>query len=219
MRIACLSDTHMSHEDVATVRADVVVHAGDSCGWGSRKDLVVFCEWYSKYPAKHKVLIAGNHDSCFEKHTLVAPLIVREYGIVYLQDESVTLDGVEFYGSPWQPWFLDWSFNLPRDGWELRKKWEAIPDSTDVLVTHGPPFGILDKATYRHSKSPDSDHGGCKILRTEILTRIKPKLHVFGHIHEGYGCEVVGSTLFVNAAALDETYATGNAIQVTDLDA
>jgi hypothetical protein len=114
-------------------------------------------------------------------------MIVREFGIVYLQDEGVTIDGVAFYGSPWQPWFYDWAFNLPRDGWELRKRWEAIPTETDVLVTHGPPHMVLDKAAGRHSKDVASDHGGCKILRTEILTRIKPKLHVFGHIHEGYG--------------------------------
>lgn len=214
MRIACLSDTHMSHENVQQVPADVVVYAGDSCGWGSRKELAVFCEWFATYPAKHKVMIAGNHDWCFEKHPTIAPMIVREFGIVYLQDEGVEIDGLLFYGSPWQPWFHDWAFNLPRDGWELRKMWEAIPTETDVLVTHGPPFGILDKSSWRHSKSPDSAHGGCKILRTEIVTRIKPKLHVFGHIHEGYGSLEMGDTTFVNASVLDETYENCNPVIV-----
>lgn len=211
--IACLSDTHMSHDGITTVPADVVVHAGDSLGWGSRKELDAFCRWYAKYPAKHKILIAGNHDWCFQKHPTIAPMIARAHGIIYLQDEGVTIDGVMFYGSPWQPWFHDWAFNLPRDGWEIRKRWENIHDDVDVLVTHGPPFMILDKSSWRHSKSPDSDHGGCKILRDEVLQRIKPKLHVFGHIHEGYGTDIVGGTVFVNASMLDESYAPGNKVQ------
>lgn len=217
IRIACLSDTHMEHEAVTPVEADIVVFAGDSCGWGSRKELDVFCEWFAKWPATHKVMIAGNHDWCLEKHPVLAPMIVHAHGIIYLRDEEVDIEGLRFYGSPWQPWFNDWAFNLPRDGWELRKIWEDIPDYTDILVTHGPPFGLLDKAKWRHSKSPDSDHGGCKILRTEILTRIKPKLHVFGHIHEGYGVRFLGDTTFVNASALDETYINCNPVQVVEV--
>jgi predicted phosphohydrolase len=207
----------MSHESVTPIEADVAVFAGDSCGWGSRKDLDVFCEWFAKWPAPRKIMIAGNHDWCFQRHPHLTPLIAHAYGITYLRDDWVIVDGVKFYGSPWQPWFHDWAFNLPRDGWELRKFWEDIPEDTDVLITHGPPYMILDKATYRRSKDADSDHGGCKILRTEVITRIKPKVHIFGHIHEGYGMMEVGSTTFVNAASLDESYINHNPVQVVEV--
>jgi len=217
MKIACISDTHMSHVGIGVVPADVVLHAGDSLGWGSRSELAEFCRWYAGYPAAVKILIAGNHDWCFEKHPTIAPMIAHEYGITYLQDDWTVVGDLKFYGSPWQPWFNDWAFNLPRDGWQLRKRWEAIPADTDVLITHGPPFMVRDKASWRHSKSPDSAHGGCKILRDEVITRIRPKLHVFGHIHEGYGTEVIGDTTFVNAAMLDDTYEPGNAVQTFDL--
>jgi Icc-related predicted phosphoesterase len=116
---------------------------------------------------------------------------------IYLQDEPVEIEGLKFYGSPWQPWFLDWAFNLER-GESLRKVWARIPEDTDVLVTHGPPHGILDRTTR-------GEPVGCEDLRARV-EELRTPLHLFGHIHEGYGTERRGQTLFVNASSCTVSY-------------
>lgn len=118
----------------------------------------------------------------------------RVTNATYVEDAAIEVAGIRLYGSPWQPWFLDWAFNLPR-GAALRDKWANIPSDTDLLVTHGPPHGILDR-TLR-----DADVG-CEELR-KALPRVRPALHVFGHIHEGYGMRDVDGTRFVNASICD----------------
>ena len=109
----------------------------------------------------------------------------------YLQDESLHVGGVHFYGSPWQPWFCDWAFNLER-GEALGQVWARIPETTDVLVTHGPPLGYLDRTR-------SGEQVGCADL-LERVKEVKPSLHLYGHIHEGYGTARSESTLFVNAS-------------------
>ncbi len=124
-------------------------------------------------------------------------------------DDYVIIDGLLYYFSPYQPEFCDWAYNLPR-GEPLREKWSLIPDNVDVLVTHGPPHGILDVA-------PFGGNVGCEELRQVIGTRINPKLHVFGHIHDGYGMTKIGNTTFVNAAICTERYQPINAPIVIDI--
>jgi hypothetical protein len=151
-------------------------------------------------------VIAGNHDRCFETDPEAARPLT--HGLTYLQDSDVTIDGLRFWGAPWQPWFLSWAFNLQR-GPEIAQKWALIPDDTDVLITHGPPATILDE-TY------DGRPVGCEeLLRT--VQRITPRLHAFGHIHESYGAQVVGSTLFVNASACTLRYKPKQLPVVVDL--
>jgi hypothetical protein len=106
---------------------------------------------------------------------------------------------VKVYGSPWQPEFYNWAFNLPRMGWELGQKWTDIPENTDILITHGPAWGHLD--TIKGHSVPL----GCELL-AERIKILKPKIHVFGHIHTGYGYKFDGDTHFFNAAVLDERY-------------
>jgi Icc-related predicted phosphoesterase len=115
---------------------------------------------------------------------------------------------VRFWGSPWQPWFHDWAFNLPR-GPKLREVWDRIPADTDVLVTHGPPRGILDRTIV-------GDEVGCDDLR-DAVARVRPRVHVFGHIHEARGTHRVGPTLFVNACSCTLDYEPNNAAIVVDL--
>ena len=117
--------------------------------------------------------------------------------------------GVAFYGSPWQPWFHDWAFNLPR-GEALDHKWKQIPASTDVLVTHGPPWGILDTAM-------DGRSCGCEELLRHVRERVRPRVHVFGHIHEGYGAEEIDGTRFFNAAVCDVRNRPSHPVTVIDL--
>ena len=110
--------------------------------------------------------------------------------------------------SPDQLPFYDWAFNLPR-GKALAKVWAKIPDDTDVLITHGPPYGILDK-------TERGEHCGCQDLLERIKV-IQLKLHIFGHIHEGYGMFQDESTTFVNGSVCDADYNPRNAAQVYEI--
>jgi Icc-related predicted phosphoesterase len=166
-----------------------------------------FHRWMISQPHQHKVFIAGNHDWCFEREPSAARKVLE--GITYLQDEAATIMGLQFYGSPWQPRFYDWAFNLDR-GVPLKKVWAKIPDTTDVLVTHGPPYGILD-ATNRGEKV------GCEDL-LERVQKVRPKLHLFGHIHEGYGVQEGGGTTFANGAICDLRYVPRNLPLVFEVD-
>lgn len=207
MRIVCISDTHGMTDNLAIPDGDVLVHAGDFC-WSGRKDeLVVFNEFLAKLPHKHKVFIAGNHDipaemcgSEFVKKQIPQGL--------YLQDSSVRIEGLKFYGSPWQPEFFNWAFNLPR-GRELAHKWAFIPKDTDILITHGPPAGIMDMLS-------DGRRVGCADLRRYVGI-VQPKVHIFGHIHEGYGMEEKDGILFVNASTCTGNYQPINPPIVVDI--
>ena len=200
MSIVVVSDTHNMHDRIEIPDGDVLVHGGDCLGHGTLEELDALDRFLGKLPHRHKILIAGNHDWCFERDPEAARRLVKN--AIYLEDESVELDGTKFYGSPWQPWFFDWAFNLER-GEPLRKVWAKIPEDTDVLITHGPPHGILDRTTR-------GELVGCEEL-LERVDVVKPKLHLFGHIHEGYGKEQRGETLFVNASTCDVHYDPVNA--------
>eukprot|EP00026_Physarum_polycephalum_P017756 Phypoly_transcript_19088.p1 GENE.Phypoly_transcript_19088~~Phypoly_transcript_19088.p1 ORF type:complete len:151 (+),score=18.92 Phypoly_transcript_19088:146-598(+) len=120
----------------------------------------------------------------------------------YLRDKAINLEGINFYGAPWQPEFCKWAFNLPR-GQALKEKWDMIPSNTDILITHGPPKGILDRV--------EGSNEGCADLLAAVQ-RIKPKYHIFGHIHEGYGEFSDGTTHFINASNLNGAYRPTNAV-------
>jgi len=137
------------------------------------------------------VVVAGNHDWCFVREPDAARALLGD--ATYLEDGEATIDGVRFYGSPWQPAYDDWAFNLPRDSPELAEKWRRIPRSVDVLVTHGPPEGIGDRG-------PVPGRLGCAALRQE-LARVRPKLHLFGHIHTDGGLRTSDSVTVVNCTA------------------
>lgn len=213
MKIVCISDTHTMHDRVSLPEGDVLVHAGDSCGQGSFAELRRFAEWLRELPHEHKVVVAGNHDWSFVRQPEAARLLVESRGVRYLQDSGTTINGVVFWGSPWQPEFCGWAFNLPR-GKKLASRWRRIPSTTDVLITHGPPAGIRD---YIAPPLEESDHLGCADLRKRV-SRIRPQVHIFGHIHGGYGTETVNGTQFVNAAICNEGYWPGNAPIVVNVE-
>jgi predicted phosphodiesterase len=205
-RLVLLSDTHGQHKGIRVPDGDVLVHAGDFCTSGKEGQARAFARWFEEQPHEHKVVIAGNHDRCLE---LDPPLGAQIFeGATYLLDQAATVCGLRFYGSPWQPEFLSWAFNLPR-GEPLRQVWSKIPDGIDVLVTHGPPFGILDRTV-------GGLYVGCEELRAAI-DRVRPRLHVFGHIHEGAGTHVEGGALFVNASNCTVSYQPTNPPIVVDL--
>lgn len=207
MRLVCISDTHNRGGFPPLPEGDVLVHAGDATGRGTIAEISQFNAWIGKQKFKHKVIIAGNHDFCFQTDPGLAKSIITE--AIYLQDEMVEIEGAKFYGSPWQPWFHNWAFNLPRKGPELQRRWEQIPTGVDVLITHGPPYGILDQ-------TQSGEHVGCELLRKE-LHRIRPKVHVFGHIHEAYGQHYEDGIQYVNAAMCDLSYKATQLPIVIDL--
>lgn len=196
MKLVCISDTHNKHKQIEIPDGDVLVHAGDFCSRGSLAEIRDFANWLTDQPHKHKVVVAGNHDFPFEQMPERAEPLFES--VNYLCDQSVVIGGIKFYGSPWQPRFFDWAFNLDR-GEPLRTKWRMIPDDTDVLVTHGPMHGVGDLAS-------SGIVCGCEDLRDEIETRIKPRCHIYGHIHEARGIYQVGEMVSVNACSLNLQY-------------
>ena len=133
MKFVCLADTHCLHNKIEVPDGDVLLHAGDFTMRGKEKNIRDFSDFLGKLPHEHKIVIAGNHDLLFEKNPPVAQKLLTN--CTYLQDSFTVIEGLKIYGSPWQPWFYDWAFNLQR-GAEIRAKWDLIPDDTDILLTH-----------------------------------------------------------------------------------
>jgi Icc-related predicted phosphoesterase len=184
---------------------DLLICSGDISGRGSITEIENFMKWFDEIDNYDtKVFIAGNHDFGFEnENEKLIGLLTGYKNIDYLQDERMDLwDGNDeqlvIYGTPWQPEFHNWAFNLPR-GEKLKEKWDKIPVDVDILITHSPPFGKLDFVQYNNINV------GCEELMKRI-GEIKPKIHVFGHIHEGFGYVFDGNTHFINASVLNERY-------------
>lgn len=234
LRIAAVSDMHGKLRPEHLPDADTLIIAGDylpnfSASNGGRllppDDARKQLEWLPKkfLPRILKkgyrkiIVIAGNHDWVHEFPGTApeARKVLEDAGVAYLQDEPFEFEGVKFYGSPWQPWFCDWAFQIDeRDelaGYPHSKAiWSKIPAGVDVLVTHGPPRDILDKA-------PGNRRVGCPILREQVFSRVKPQVHVFGHIHEGYGTEERLGVNFLNVALCDGQYEPNQKIQVIEV--
>jgi Icc-related predicted phosphoesterase len=208
MRLVLISDTHDMENQVTLPDGDILVHAGDLTMMGHRGDLQRSINWLNVQPHKHVVFVAGNHDFGFERDYVKKELNLGR--AVYLENNWTAIDGLSFWGSPVQPWFMDWAFNVHR-GAPIKKYWDMIPNSVDVLVTHGPPYGILDQ-----SRRDRSDHLGCEELAKRIEV-INPILHVFGHIHGSAGIELRGKTKFINASVVNEDYNVVNEPIVVDL--
>jgi Icc-related predicted phosphoesterase len=207
MRIVAISDTHSRHEQIVVPAGDVLVHAGDITLYGKMDELRAFNHWLGRLPHKHKIVIAGNHDRIFHERSDLARSILTN--AIYLQDEAITIEGIKFYGSPWQPWHHDMAFNLQR-GPEIAEIWSRVPLDTDVLITHGPPFGHGDMTF-------SQQYVGCEDLLRRIED-IKPRLNIFGHIHEGAGITFNSRTAFINACICNLSYHPVNMPVVYDLD-
>jgi len=219
MKIIAVSDTHESfHVPEDMPEGDVLVHAGDITNMGYKHAIKQFAEWLKSIEHKYDeiVVIAGNHDFLFEENPMEAQGILREYGphnLHYLQDESFVYHHLEsdkeykFYGSPWTPRFHDWAFNVNR-GVLIAAKWQMIPGDTDVLITHGPPHGILDPGR-------GEEHVGCEELLKWMPSGVKA--HIFGHCHGGYGRVMRASTLHVNAACCDEMHGLNRSPQIISI--
>ncbi|XP_022111965.1 metallophosphoesterase MPPED2-like isoform X1 [Acanthaster planci] len=233
VRFVCISDTHnQAARLLPTIPdGDILIHAGDFTNIGRPREIKRFNEFLGQLPHRHKVVIAGNHEVTFDRQLMTEqsshvfmsfatalqevkqedwkhiPSLLTN--CTYLEDAEVNIMGFRIYGSPWQPEFCDWAFNLPR-GQPLLDKWNLIPAGIDVLVTHGPPLGHGDLTTSK-------ERAGCVELLTTIQRRVKPKYHIFGHIHEGYGVTTDNKTTFINASICTVNYSPSNKPIVFDL--
>ncbi|XP_060075977.1 metallophosphoesterase MPPED2-like [Ylistrum balloti] len=236
VRIVCISDTHSkveSRDPTMIPNGDILLHAGDFTMKGEPNAVNVFNRYLGQLPHKHKVVIAGNHEISFDNVIMSKPSLdpllgsMKKYkdqmanlgvkcvkelmtNCIYLEDAMVNLYGINIYGSPWQPAtaFGRWGFNLCR-GEPLLQKWKNIPKETDILITHTPPVGYGDI-------EKGGNHAGCVELLSVVQKIVKPKYHVFGHIHEGYGMSTDGCTTFVNAATCTTGYRPSNPAIVFD---
>ena len=206
-RLTFISDTHTKHEKLNGFLpgGDILLCAGDISSRGYKTELENFFKWFDGIDNyDHKIFIAGNHDFGFQDEPETIKGLLTGYKTIdYLQDEYLGIqDGDEpelkIWGSPWQPEFHNWAFNLTR-GEKIKEKWDLIPDDVDILITHGPPFGKLDYVPYNNINV------GCEELLLKVQ-QIKPKIHLFGHIHEGSGYVFDGNTHYINAAVLNGRY-------------
>ena len=195
MKIVSMSCSHLVELNNPIPEGDVFIHAGDFCNTGCMNDVMVFSRFLANLPHKYKIIVPGNHDRIFEYHLRDVSEMLFENStnsMALLIDDFININGVIFYGSPWQLPFNNWAFNLPED--QLKEKFAAIKKNTNVLITHSPPYGILDL------------HLGSKELLNKVK-EVKPKYHLFGHIHEDGGRTYENkSTTFANICVLDETY-------------
>lgn len=211
--IDVLSDTHSQHNKFNTAGGDIILHSGDVSSRGTDQEILSFIDWFEQQDYVHRIFIPGNHDWSLERNFPYWKDECDKRGIHLLNDTGITVEGIKIWGSPVQPWFHSWAFNRARTEAEatrvhpwIKPHWDMIPEDTEILLTHGPPMGILDEVTMVNGDSYDPPRlAGCE----ELLKRIKDtqiKLHVFGHIHEGRGFHYDRYITYVNASSLDRMY-------------
>jgi len=204
--ITFITDTHTKHKHLTgeLPGGDILIHCGDFTNRGYMTEIKNFLDWFDEVKGyEHKIFIAGNHDFGFQDNPKECAELLKNYpNLTYLQDTSIIIDGIKIYGTPWQPRFYDWAFNVNR-GWDIAQKWEKIPMDTDILITHGPAFGILD-LTYT------GQHVGCEDLYKKVV-ELKPKIHACGHIHYARHIKQIEDTVYINACNLGEDYMYQNA--------
>ena len=215
-KIICISDTHGAHNKLEIPECDVLIHAGDWTTSGTMKQVKEFAEWFrSLDQASEKICIPGNHDIVAESYTdFVRDEFPSKDGIHLLIDEHVTVEGIKYWGSPYTSRFgVGYAFQVDR-GSAARAHWSQIPSDANVIITHGPPKGYADLAV-DFNWDPTSIYGklihaGDNQLR-EKLAEIKPRFHVCGHMHGGYGIHPTEfGTVVVNAAVSADRHNVSN---------
>lgn len=201
MKIICISDTHNKHRELSIPDGEIIIHAGDFTEAGTKAETTEFLAWFSKLPHPYKILIAGNHDFFLEKNLDNTANFIPA-NINYLMNSGISIHGLNFWGSPYTLGNGSWAFNED-SAHKMTKHWDKIPLQTQYLITHSPPYGILDELD-------NKQHIGCPKLAQHI-DRLKLPHHIFGHNHGDYGIVRTKHTIFLNAASLDNKYRPINA--------
>ncbi len=215
-----MSDSHHKHQRFTVPKCDLFIHAGDFSFNGEAHVIKSFGEWLEKQPAEHIVITPGNHEEWWEKNWEEGCDILEDAcpRVHILNDSGVVINGVNIWGSPITPYFFSWAWNrarvpalVPMHGAYIKNHWDLIPDNTDILITHGPPYHILDELQFVDG-TPKGEFAGCQLLLNRVR-EIKPAMHFFGHIHaHGGKQEHHDGTSFYNASLCDEMYSPTNGI-------
>lgn len=209
MRTWHISDTHMNHDQLIVPEGvDMVIHSGDASNWQdpfrNESELRSFVDWFAALPIPHKVFVPGNHDTSLEKG-LVSRKLIEDLGIHLLINDEVSIGGLRIWGSPFTPRYGDWSYMRARG--TINRIWDTIPEGLDILVTHGPPYGVLD-ATYNIQSRVEMV--GCSALRKRVA-KVAPRFMMFGHVHSTDDIRNAGTrtvsglpTTFSNGSCCDD---------------
>jgi Icc-related predicted phosphoesterase len=208
MKIWHISDTHTFHGLLQVPEGiDMVIHSGDCSNpknpFNNEPEVRSFIDWFSVLPIKYKIFVAGNHDTSIEKN-LVVKKDFTDKGIFYLENEHITLEGIKIFGSPHTPEFGGWAFMKARH--KLDRVWDrAIDDDVDIIIVHGPPKGVLDKSYDRRGWMESC---GDKSLLNKV-DKVKPKLMLFGHIHN---CEEIINAGIFKFSTYDTIFSNGSVV-------
>lgn len=219
MKIVAISDTHCRFKKVQIPPCDLLISAGDYSFKGEQHVVRDFHKWLSKQPAKHKISVQGNHEKWVESNFSLAKQTAEEEcpGVHFMDEGLVEIEGLKIWCSAITPFFYNWAWNR-YSGEEIQKHWDKIPNNVDGIVTHGPCFGIVDSMLQFNGKKCEWEkvHLGCPQLLKRVL-EVKPKFHISGHIHPGYGLEIKEGITFINAALCNDNYQIANEPIVIDL--
>lgn len=217
LKIVAISDTHNRHNRIKIPKCDILIHAGDWTFQGKFSEVIEFADWLEKQPAKHIVVIPGNHEKFYEAALPMSREWITERcpRANVLINESVNIEGINIYGSPVTLFFFNWAWNKYPD--EIKPYWDAIPDNTDILVTHGQPYGIND-GLYYASGDPTGEHVGCHLLKDRIKELKNLKIYIGGHLHGGYNHQTIDGVDYYNAAICDDQYQVSNDPWIIDYD-
>lgn len=209
------------HDQVVVPDGDLLIHCGDWTGRGTMPAIEKFLNWFGNQPCPNKCFTAGNHELALDKGPMrndklaLIKKYADKYNMHYLEDSGTTINGLNIWASPATPYFYGWAFNKER-GHDIKQHWDLIPDNTNILITHGPPYGILDVVPLRFGEHRDP-HQGCEELAKRVKELKDLKLSCYGHIHSGYGQLQINNTTFVNASTCTEEYAPTNKPMVINL--
>lgn len=192
MKFVIISDTHGLHQELELPKGDVIIHGGDITDHGTKEEVVGFLDWFEKLDYQYKIFIGGNHDIYLDENPVDLLELIPE-NVVYLNNRGIEINNLKIWGSPTCPDLIGWAFGKHRR--EMIDHWKYMPKEIDILITHTPPYGILDKSGLKRSL-------GCEYLM-EKVKEIKPQYHIFGHIHASYGLTKIDKTTFINASNLD----------------
>lgn len=221
MRIVAISDVHEQWKNIEIPTCDILISAGDYSYQGDHKVVRKFHAWLDEQPASHIISVQGNHEVKVESNFNLAKAIAQEEcpDVHFLEHEAIEIEGIKIFGSAWTPYFCDWAWNGARNDAEavlyrkplIQKKWEQIPEDTNILITHGPPYQILDYV-------PMGGNVGCSHLHERILNLPNLKHHIFGHIHYSHGFKEFNGVKYWNASICTESYKPNNPVTVFDYE-
>jgi len=219
LKVVAISDVHCKWNKLKIPECDILISVGDYSFQGEKHVVRDYHHWLNEQDAGYIISIQGNHEKWVEKNFAEAKQIAEEEcpGVHFMVEGLVEIEGIKIWGSAITPWFHNWAYNRYR-GEDILRHWSQIPEGIDILATHGPVYGILDEVLSPCGDPYDPPRNvGCEMLLQEIK-RVKPAIHLCGHIHSGYGQVHKDSTSYYNVSVCDEMYVASNPVTIIEYD-